>query len=106
MAGETTFERFDRDGVRTLRLTGEIDLAVRDGFLAQMERLLVEAHSPVCVDLAAVGLLDASGLGVLVAINNRGAEIDVPLILRAPRPIVRRVLEISGLDQLFTIEEP
>ena len=67
MADEPMFVRFDRDNVRTLRLTGEIDLAVRDQLRDQVDCLFQEAHSPVCVDLTDVEFLDSSALGVLIA---------------------------------------
>jgi anti-anti-sigma factor len=105
MAANPTFERTDVDGVRTLLLRGEVDLAVRDEFRDQLERLVGEAHSLVCVDLSETTFFDSSALGVLVAGRKHADGMGVPITLRSPQGTVRLVLEISGVDEYFEIDE-
>jgi anti-anti-sigma factor len=105
MAANPTFERTDVDGVRTLRLRGEVDLAVRDEFLDQLKQLFGEAHSPVCVDLSETTFFDSSALGALVAGRKHADGMGVPIRLRSPQKNVRLVLAISGVDQCFEIDE-
>jgi anti-sigma B factor antagonist len=51
-----------------------------------------------------VTFIDSSALGVLVVARTRGVAKEVDVVLRAPSPQVSRVLQITGLDQIFTIE--
>ena len=55
------------------------------------------------VDLQHLQFIDSSGLGALV----RGAKLARAaggyLRLRAPKPAVRKVLQITGLDRIFEI---
>ncbi len=104
MPAGSMFERFDRDGARTLRLRGEVDLAARDEFRTQMASLVDGAHSPVCIDLSEVTFIDSSALGVLVVMREQAAERGVDVVLRAPSPPVSRVLSITALDHVFTID--
>jgi anti-sigma B factor antagonist len=99
------FERVNRDGLRTLILRGEFDLASRDEFRVQMARLVIGAHSPVVVDLSRVTFLDSAGLGVLVGTEKNAADAGVEIILDSPQVGVRQVLEITGLDTVFEIRD-
>ena len=105
MTDEPTFERFDRDGLRTLAVRGEMDLAFKDAFHDEMTQLLHEAHSPVTVDLSGVTFIDSSGLRVLSSSREIGQSIDVEIVLQGPSARVLRVLQIVGLDQAFEIRD-
>jgi anti-sigma B factor antagonist len=84
-----------------IQLPAEIDLlnaeAVRD--------LLVKAAAPgvavVVADLAATAFCDSAGFRELVAARQKLAAAAVELRLAAPRPNVRRIMEIIGLDQVW-----
>ncbi|HEX9504734.1 MAG TPA: STAS domain-containing protein [Acidimicrobiia bacterium] len=80
-------------GATIVIATGEIDMATAP----ELRAGLAETTGDVIIDLAAVEFLDSSGIGVLVAAGNRLAAAGGSLALRAPRPPVRRVLEIVGL---------
>jgi anti-anti-sigma factor len=86
------------DGV--VRLEGEIDAATAPALQRRLE-----AHPLVHVlDMERVTFLDSSGLKVL-AIANRARNPDGPLMLRAPSPSVRRLLDIAGLADTFGIAD-
>ena len=57
------------------------------------------------LDLADVGFIDSTGLGMLVAIRNQCLERNIALLLQRPSPTVRRLLQISTLDTVFTITD-
>jgi STAS domain len=46
--------------------------------------------------------LDCTGLGVLVAVRNAAVRAGGQMRVSHPRPIVRRVLEVTGLLGVFT----
>jgi anti-sigma B factor antagonist len=87
-----------------VRLGGELDLYNAP----QVRKALIEAASDsasrVVVDLSEVEFLDSTALGILIEasrrLDNRSA-----FLLAAPRLETRRALEISGLDQHFSVHD-
>lgn len=86
----------------TVRLVGEIDLAVQAEVLALLEPAAcraAHAGEDLVVDLADVTFLDSTGLACLVRTRKQLGD-GVSLVLTGPTEPVRRVLEISGLAEL------
>ena len=100
---ELAFRHEERDGCRTLALSGEIDIATAPGLRRELETLIAEAHSPAVVDLSAVTFIDASGLSALVAAKRSVAHTDVDIVLLDPSATCLRILEVTGLDGAFEI---
>jgi anti-sigma B factor antagonist len=79
---------------------GEVDVSTAPhlrSFLLQVddgERVLV-------VDLSDMDFLDAAGLSVLVALQRRLAQRASQVVLRSPSASTRRLLQITGLEELF-----
>jgi anti-sigma B factor antagonist len=87
--------RSDGDGV--LVAEGELDVATLDRL-----REHLDDHHVRAIDLAGVTFIDSSALAVLVAAHQaRGSD---GLVLRQPSDAVRRLLEVSGLDQYLPIQ--
>ncbi len=55
------------------------------------------------IDLSGVNFVDSSGLSALIDIRNDALAAH-ELVLQAVPPHVRRVLSMTGLDTVFTIE--
>ena len=102
-SSQLVFQHEERNGCRTLGVSGEIDLATAPSLRRELETLIAEAHSPAIVDLSAVTFIDASGLSELVAAKRTVAHTDVDIVLVDPSPTCRRILEITGLDRTFEI---
>lgn len=78
-------------------LRGEYDLANKE-LLHQTLTSLLETKQVVVVDLSDVRFIDSSTLGVLVRADRTARASGKHLRLQlGPEPIVKRVLEISGL---------
>ena len=86
----------------TLALAGELDLSSVGTLRACLEQLDT-TFGEVAVDLTALSFLDSTGLAVLVttkqAVDARGGRF----VLRNPADNVRRVLEVSGVDQVVDV---
>ncbi|PXY31087.1 STAS domain-containing protein [Prauserella muralis] len=88
-----------------IAISGEIDLSnavsVQDGvFSAITNRLL-----SVRIDLAGVTYLDSAGLRILFALADRLRLLQTSCIIVAPfGSPTRRVIELSGLDNLVTVD--
>jgi anti-anti-sigma factor len=86
-----------RAGAAVVVLTGEHDLATRDG-LHEVVFSLLETQELVVADLSTVQFVDSSTLGVLVSAERQASAAGKQFRLQlGTEPIVRRILEISGL---------
>jgi anti-sigma B factor antagonist len=85
-----------------LRISGEVDISTAPQLRERLQQL--ESRS-VVVDLSAMTFIDSTGLGVLVGAFKRLRERGGDLVLRAPTRSARKVLELTGLSQLVTIED-
>ena len=82
-------------------VVGDLDMTTAPQLDAEL-RALDDAR--VTVDLGRCTFLDSSGMHVLTRAHKRMEARDGELLLRSPRPIVRRVLEFTGLDEILDIE--
>lgn len=91
----------DRRSPTVLSVGGDLDLNTAPELLQALTLLVDDGRRALVVDLTGVGFCDSSGLSVLVRIRNRLAELGGTVALAAASPIVQRVLEVSGLDEIF-----
>jgi anti-sigma B factor antagonist len=96
-------ETYVDDGVATVRLVGELDMASAQRLRDCVGELLGGGQRRLVVDMAELDFIDSTGLGVLVAALKRFREVEGTLALKDPRAPVRRVLEVTRLDQVFDI---
>ena len=90
---------------RELPLVGELDLltapaAERDGHAA----LADPALKTLAINLRGVTFIDSTGIGVLIRLRVSADEHGQQLVLVDPSSQVQRVLQVTALDQVFTIE--
>jgi anti-sigma B factor antagonist len=97
------YERSFDGSVATLYLTGEIDLATAPDVAHCFHLLVDDGQVRVVVDLSAVEFIDSTGLGALVGGLKRLREHDGDLALKDPKPMVVKLLGLTGLDKVFTI---
>lgn len=89
----------------TLTLVGELDPGTAPILDERLTELAADAAvTSVVVDLSQITFLDSSGVRALVAGNHALTSRSAELVLRGPSPNVRRVLEITGLTQLLTMD--
>lgn len=91
---------------RTLAVHGDVDMTNAAGYAAQARDLLeLEGVRTFVIDLAGAHFMDSQGLGFLVESRNIALDRDIDLRLRNVQPRVLRVLQITGLTPVFTIED-
>ncbi|MEU9831106.1 STAS domain-containing protein [Streptosporangium sp. NPDC048047] len=80
------------------------------GTVAEVRPRLHEAvdtgHGDLIADLSGLEMIDATGLGVLVGTHRRAAAAGRRLILRGVPPRVMRVLAVTRLNRVLTVELP
>lgn len=90
-----------QDTAPVLAVSGDLDISGVDEFLEHADRLLRESASTIDIDLAGVTFIDSSGLGALVRLQKTATENGRELRLsNVPRPVTR-ILELTGLTDLF-----
>jgi len=96
MLAEFSITVRDLPDLHFVTLHGELDVASADGLADSLVEL---AGSTVVVDLSDLTFMDSSGIGALVRARNRirGDGLG-ELVLTRPGAIVRKTLEIVGLD--------
>src|SRR5207248_7192898 len=77
------------------------DLTTAPELLQALTSLVDDGRRYLVVDLARLEFCDSSGLSVLVRVKNRLDEVGGEVALATPTPIVERVLEVSGLAEVF-----
>jgi anti-sigma B factor antagonist len=82
------------------RLDGRSTAHVRD----TLHAVLSAGSGRLVVDLSGLELLDAAGLGVLVGAHYRARLAGRDLVLRAAPARVARLLRLSRLDRVITVE--
>jgi anti-sigma B factor antagonist len=100
-AADTTQEgTHARDGA--VRLNGPIDLASAPGIERMLTLRVATADEAVALDLSGTEFMDSSGLSMLVRVQQKAHARGLPLVLVDPSPAVRRLLEITRVEPLFT----
>jgi anti-sigma B factor antagonist len=87
----------DDPSVPVISLRGELDLGCVDRARDDIEPFLTPQTRQVVFDLGGLRFMDSSGIALLVQVANRVPSVEV----RHPSPIVRRVLEVTGLAESF-----
>jgi anti-sigma B factor antagonist len=92
------------DGRVVIGVEGELDLATAPQLRDSLVALSEEGQTQVVLDLTRLSFIDSTGLSVLVMALNRARADGGSVLLRNPSQSVLRILEITGLVLVFTIE--
>ena len=90
------------DGHLVVALCGELDVTGAADAEAAITALVAGSQYLV-IDMSALGFLDCSALGALLraqALARRGGG---DVVLAAPQPLVRRLLTLTGNDEVFWV---
>jgi anti-sigma B factor antagonist len=87
-----------------MSLDGEIDLYTAPRLHGELATVL-SADTPVqiVVDMSGVEFCDSTGMNVLLAAHRRAREQGGDLELAAPRSAIRKILQVTGLESVFTV---
>jgi anti-sigma B factor antagonist len=91
------------DGLGVVVLRGEFALADAPGVASHLITAVAVCGPSVIVDLAALEGIGYSGLAVLLRIRKWTRANGGDLPLAAPQPAVRRMLEATGLIDVFSV---
>jgi anti-anti-sigma factor len=90
-------------GGHVIAVTGELDLTGVGDLRRHVDAALAEGRARLVVDLSAATHLDSSALAELLTAHQRALGLRGGLALVVTSPAISRVLEVRGVDGLFTI---
>lgn len=94
---------YSHNGHTIVWAQGEIDIATVNGL---MQELANAAHGHQCrviVDLTDVTFMDSTGLNALVSARRKASAGGGEVQLVGACALVRKILRITGLDQIFPV---
>jgi anti-sigma B factor antagonist len=93
----------DGDGLGVVALRGELNLADAPAVASHLITAVAVCGPSVIVDLAGLEGIGYSGLAVLLRVRKWTRRNAGDLPLAAPQPPVRRILEATGLIDVFSV---
>ncbi len=87
-------------------VSGEIDLYTAPRLHGEIAAVLADGMpARVVIDMSGVEFCDSTGMNVLLSCLRRARERGGELEIASPRPAVRKILQVTGLDSVFTLAE-
>lgn len=91
------------DGPRSrIAAAGEVDLAVTDRLWEELDRFITAGRT-VILDCSGIAFIDSMGLRILIKASQKATEVGADFRLAAPTAAVRRVMDLSGVSDVFGI---
>jgi anti-anti-sigma factor len=95
-----------KDGDRaTLELRGELDMSGTDRLRVALEQAEEPPSGLLVLDLSKLDFIDSTGLEVLLRAARRAHDSGRRLIVARPSRYVRRLLEMTAIDQSLDVVE-
>ena len=91
------------DDQRVLDVRGEVDVHTAPDLSEELQTLITPETPNLIVDLSDTGFIDSTGLGVLVAGQNRASGSGGSIRLVCAQERVLKLFRITGLDAAFAI---
>jgi anti-anti-sigma factor len=101
-----TMDTVISDARAVVTLRGEIDIATAPD-VEERATLILRRRSinRLTFDMADVSIVDSTGIAALVRISQRAHAVQCTLALTNVRPLVRRVLDVTGLAEVLNVQD-
>ncbi|MDI9513987.1 MAG: STAS domain-containing protein [Clostridiaceae bacterium] len=90
---------------KVILLRGEIDIYSAPDFKDNLFQAMGDCREDIVLDCSELSYIDSMGLGIMVAALKRARQNDSNIKIRDPRPNVKKLFKITGLDKVFIMEE-
>jgi len=80
-----------------IRLSGELDMVSVERVRSVVDGVLAADDDRIAFDVGELEFMDSSGIALLVSAARTARQVE----LRHPTPIVRRLIELTGLTELL-----
>ena len=93
-------------GCQQVTLAGRLDVGTVAGVRDVLHQALSTGTGDLVVDVHDLEIVDATGLGVLLGAHHRARLLDRRLVLHGASPRVRRILRVTRLHRVLSIDDP
>ncbi len=87
-------------GAQVVVLSGELDSSNAATLKERVASIPSQPPVPLIFDLTGLRFMDSAGIAVLIDAAAKASSVS----LRNPSPIIRRVLQATGLSDVFSIQ--
>lgn len=84
---------------------GEIDIYTSADFKKVLLDLLEDKNTDIKIIGTSLDYIDSTGLGVLISVLKQMKEDEKTIIITDIKPSIKKLLELTSLDKVFTIKE-
>lgn len=84
---------------------GEIDIYTSADFKNNLLSLIEEKNTDINLVCTSLDYIDSTGLGVLISVLKQMKDSDTTIIITDIKPSIKKLLELTSLDKVFTIKE-
>lgn len=92
--------QLDPTGAQVVVLSGELDSSNADSLRERLALIAPHPAQRLIFDLTGLRFMDSAGIAVMIGAATEASGVSI----RNPSPIIRRVLQTTGLDTVFSIE--
>jgi len=96
---------FRYGSTRTLFVTGELAVATAPALEGAVDGALDGQRGELCLDFSGLKFMDSTGALAVIHAHDKAVSLGTRLIILSPAPVVRRVLELMGLDRVMDIKD-
>ena len=94
------------EGRTTVIVAGELDDSTAPELRERLAQVTTDLVGDLVLDIGLLTFVDSTGLALFVAQHKKLLSQGFGLTISSPSPMARRLLEITGLTQLLSIEPP
>ncbi len=94
----------DRPEIRTIHLTGEMDLYSSNALKETVAELWKDGHTRLVIDLSELDYVDSSGIGALLGVYSSSQKRGHRIIFCGATGSVLKVIELTKLDGFLPLE--
>jgi anti-sigma B factor antagonist len=87
-----------------VQILGDVDLSNTDELNAAAIRLIDADGDSICVDLGGITFMDSTLVEFLLHVGGSARHSPRQLVLCRPRPMARRVIQVTGLEDVATVQ--
>lgn len=89
----------EENGIPVIWLSGELDITTVGQARAAIDAAIASHPGRTVLDASSLEYIDSSGIALLVRVTRKAQDVQV----RNPSPIVRRLIELTGLSEILKI---
>jgi anti-sigma B factor antagonist len=98
-----TFSRKDTGSDTTLRIEGVLDAVTAPEIRPTIDALVAEKRMNITVDLAALRLIDSSGVGAIVSLFKRAKAYGGNVVVHGLKDQPLAIFRLLRLDRVFSL---